>query len=48
MSKKHVKVCETLNYVEHVLFLASTIIGYIWISTFLLWFVFLKGLRVLP
>ena len=27
MSKKHKKVCTTLNYVEHVLILASTITG---------------------
>ena len=27
MSKKHKKVCTTLNYIEHVLILASTITG---------------------
>ena len=27
MSKKHKKVCTTLNYVEHVLILVSTITG---------------------
>ena len=34
MSRKHKKVCTTLNYVEHVLILASTITGYISISAF--------------
>ena len=33
MSKKHKKVCTTLNYIEHV-FLASTITGCILISAF--------------
>ena len=27
MSKKHKKVCMTLNYLEHLLILLSTIIG---------------------
>ena len=27
MSKKHQKVCTTLNYIEHFLILASTITG---------------------
>ena len=34
MSKKHKKVCATLNYIEHFLVLASTITGYISISAF--------------
>ena len=34
MSKKHKKVCITLNYIEHFLILASTITGCISISTF--------------
>ena len=34
MSKKHKKVCTTLNYIEHVLILASTITGCISISAF--------------
>ena len=34
MSKKDKKVCTTLNYIEHFLILASTIAGYILISTF--------------
>ena len=34
MSKKHQKVCTTLNYFEHVLILASTITGCISISAF--------------
>ena len=34
MSKDHKKVCATLNYVEHVLILASTITVYISISAF--------------
>ena len=33
MSKKHKKVCTSLNYIEHV-FLASTITGCILISAF--------------
>ena len=32
MSKKHKKVCTTLNYIEHLLILASTIIACISIS----------------
>ena len=32
MSKKHKKVCTTLNYIEHLLILASTVSGYILIS----------------
>ena len=32
MSKKHKKVCTTLNYIEHFLILASTITGCISIS----------------
>ena len=34
MSKKHKKVCTTLNHIEHFLILASTITGCISISTF--------------
>ena len=34
MSKNHKKVCTTLNYIEQVLILASTIIGFISISAF--------------
>ena len=36
MSKNHKKVCTTLNYIEQVLILASTIIGFISISAFFL------------
>ena len=34
MSKKHKKVCTTLNYIEHFLILASTINGFVSISAF--------------
>ena len=34
MSRKHKKVCTTLNYIEHFLILASTITGCISISSF--------------
>ena len=34
MSKKHKKVCTTLNYIEHFLILASTITGCISIPAF--------------
>ena len=34
MSKKHKKVCTTLNYIEHFLILASTITRCISISAF--------------
>ena len=34
MSKKHKKVCTTLNYIEHCLILASTITGCVSISAF--------------
>ena len=34
MSKKHKKVCLTLNYIEHRLILASTVTGCVSISTF--------------
>ena len=34
ISKKHKKVCTTLNYIEHFLILASVIIGCISISVF--------------
>ena len=32
MSEKHRKTCKYLNYVEHMLMLASTITGYVSIS----------------
>ena len=34
MSRKHKKVCTTLNYIKHFLILASTITGCISISSF--------------
>ena len=34
MSRKHQKICATLNYIELFLILASTITRYISISTF--------------
>ena len=34
ISKKHQKICTTLNCVEHFLILASTITGFISISAF--------------
>ena len=34
MSKKHMKVCATLNYIEHFLILGSTITGCVSISSF--------------
>ena len=34
ISRKHKKMCKTLNYVEHLLILASTIIGCVSISAF--------------
>ena len=34
MSKKHKKVCTTLNYIEHFLILGSTITGCVSISVF--------------
>ena len=34
MSRKHKKVCTTLNYIEHFLILASTVSGCISISAF--------------
>ena len=34
MSKKHKKVCKTLNYIEHFFILASTVTGCISISAF--------------
>ena len=34
MSRKHKKICITLNYIKHFLILASTITGCISISTF--------------
>ena len=41
MSKKHKKVCTTLNYIKHFLMLASTFTGCILISAFVLCLVFL-------
>ena len=40
MSKKHKKVCTTLNYIEHILILAFLITGCISISAFvsLFWY----------
>ena len=34
MSKKHNKVCTTVNYIEHLLILGSTITGCVSISVF--------------
>ena len=34
MSEKHKKICKYLNYVEHLLILASTITGCVSISAF--------------
>ena len=34
MSKKYKKVCTTLNYIEHLLILASAVTGCILISAF--------------
>ena len=42
MSKKHKKVCTTLNYIEHFLILACTITGCISISIF----AFLLGIPI--
>ena len=39
MSKKHKKVCTTLNYIKHVYSLVSTITGCISISAFISLFV---------
>ena len=36
MSKKQKIVCTTLNYIEHLLILASVVTGCIWISAFAL------------
>ena len=36
MSKKQKKVSMTLNYIEHLLILASAVTGCIWISAFVL------------
>ena len=41
MSKKHKKICTTLNYIENFLILASRITGCVSISAFVLWLVFL-------
>ena len=34
MNRKHKRVCTNLNYIEHFLILASTVTGFISISTF--------------
>ena len=34
MSKKHIKVCRVLNYIEHLLVLVSAVTGCVSISTF--------------
>ena len=34
MSRKHKKICTTLNYIEHFLVLASAITGYISVAAF--------------
>ena len=34
MSRKHKKICITLNYIEHFLILVSTITGCVFISAF--------------
>ena len=34
ISKKHKKVCTTINYIKHFLILASTITGCVFISAF--------------
>ena len=34
MSKKHKKACTTINYVKHLLILASTVTGCVFISAF--------------
>ena len=41
MSKKHKKICTTLNFIENFLILASRITGCVSISAFVLWLVFL-------
>ena len=41
ISRKHKKVCTTVNYIEHFLILASTITGCIQFLPSLLWLVFL-------
>ena len=46
MCRRHKKVCITLNYIEHFLILASTIIGCILVSALLLWLAFLQELQV--
>ena len=46
MSRKHKKICLTLNYIENCLILPSTNTGCIWVSAFTS-LVFLKELRVL-
>ena len=33
-SEKYERLCKNLNYVEHVLVLASTVTGCVWISAF--------------
>ena len=46
MSEKYEKTCKYLNYVAHLLFLTSTIAGFVSVSVFALR-VFLLVLRVL-
>ena len=46
MSKKHKKVCTTLNYIEHFLILGSTLDVFPFLL-FLLWSLFLYELQVL-
>ena len=41
MSRKHKKVCTTLNYIKHFLILVSTITGVFQFLILLLWLVFL-------
>ena len=43
MSKKHKKVCTTLNYVDHLIILVFTITGFNSVSTF---FFFLLGIPI--
>ena len=45
MSRKHKKVCTTLNYIEHFLILASAISGCISISAFTTLLRILRGIK---
>ena len=40
MSKKHKKLCTTLNYIEHLLILASASTGCVTVSVLLLYLIF--------